>query len=66
MKSLLFLLIFPILSLGQSIKSNRNIGIMLAKTPETSCGLKNTTNYFFNGLVNYNFKDYKTTQELLK
>ena len=54
----------PVLCLGQTIKSNPNSGIMFAKTPKTSSDLKNSTNYFFNGLENYNLKDYK--KELLK
>ena len=54
----------PVLCLGQTIKSNPNFGIMFAKIPKTSFDLKNSTNYFFNGLENYNFKDYKRAIEI--
>ena len=49
----------PVLCFGQTIKSNPNLGIMFAKTPLIPVDLKNNTNYFFNGLENYNLKDYK-------
>jgi tetratricopeptide (TPR) repeat protein len=49
---------------GQTIKSNPNLGIMFAKTPKTSSDLKNSTNYFFNGLENYYLKDYKRAIEI--
>ena len=57
MKKLIILLMMPVLWFGQTIKSNPNPGIMFAKTPKTSFDLKNNTNYFFNGLENYNLKD---------
>ena len=54
----------PVLCLGQTIKSNPNLGIMFAKTPKTSSDLKNNTNYFFNGLENYYLKDFKGAIEI--
>ena len=64
MEKLIVLLMMPVLCLGQTIKSNPNSGIMFAKTPKTSSDLKNSTNYFFNGLENYNLKDYKRAIEI--
>jgi hypothetical protein len=65
MKNIIFLLLFsPLFYKGQTIKSNPNLGIMFAKTPKTSSDLKNSTNYFFNGLENYNLKDYKRAIEI--
>lgn len=37
---------------------------MLTKSPSTSSDLKNSTNYFFNGLENYNLKDNKKAIEI--
>ena len=65
MKKIIFLLrFFPLFHIGQTIKSNPNLGIMLTKSPSTSSDLKNSTNYFFNGLENYNLKDYKRAVEI--
>ena len=65
MKNIIFLLLFfPLFHKGQTIKSNPNLGIMLTKSPSTSSDLKNSTNYFFNGLENYNLKDYKRAIEI--
>lgn len=65
MKNIIFLLLFfPLFYRGQTIKSNPNLGIMFAKTPKTSSDLKNSTNYFFNGLENYYLKDYKRAIEI--
>ena len=54
----------PVLCFGQTIKSNPNPGIMFAKTPKTLFDLENSTNYFFNGLENYNLKNYKRAIEI--
>ena len=65
MKNIIFLLLFfPLFYRGQTIKSNPNLGIMFAKTPKTSSDLKNSTNYFFNGLENYYLKDFKGAIEI--
>ena len=64
MKKLIVLLMMPVLCFGQTIKSNPNLGIMLTKSPSTSSDLKNSTNYFFNGLEDYNLKDYKRAIEI--
>ena len=64
MKKLIVLLMMPVFCFGQRIKSSPNLGIMLTKSPSTSSNLKNNTNYFFNGLENYNFKDYKVAIEI--
>ena len=64
MKKLIVLLMMPVFCFGQSIKSCPNLGIMLTKSPSISSDLKNSTNYFFNGLENYNFKDYKGAIEI--
>ena len=65
MKNIIFLLLFfPLFYRGQTIKSNPNLGIMFAKTPLISADLKNNTNYFFNGLENYNLIDYKGAIEI--
>ena len=60
----LFLLMFPVLCFGQSIKSNQNLGIMLAKTTATSSDFKKNSNYFFNVFEKYNLKDYKRDIEI--
>ncbi len=54
----------PVFCFGQSIKSSPNFGIMLTKSYSTSSDLKNSTNYFFNGLENYNLKDNKRAIEI--
>ena len=54
----------PVFCFGQRIKSSPNLGIMLTKSPSKSSVLKNSTNYSFNGLENYNLKDNKRAIEI--